>query len=75
MGAFDCIPKPFNLEVLDRIVAAAVAAGVGRAWSPFGVNRVAPHARTLRTEEVVALIRNGPRAEAGPASPRRIALG
>ena len=26
-GAFDYLPKPFQLEVLERVVAAAVAAG------------------------------------------------
>jgi len=26
-GAFDYVPKPFRLEVLERVVAAAVAAG------------------------------------------------
>ena len=26
-GAFDYVPKPFQLEVLERVVAAAVAAG------------------------------------------------
>jgi DNA-binding response OmpR family regulator len=64
MGAFDYVPKPFNFNVLDRVVAAAVAAGADRAWSPFGVHRAAPRARTLTADQVTALVRNGPREEA-----------
>ena len=34
IGAFDYVPKPFDFEVLDRIVTAAAAAGADCASSP-----------------------------------------
>jgi CheY-like chemotaxis protein len=67
MGAFDYVPKPFNFHVLDRIVMAAVAAGSDGAWSPFGVNRAKPRARTLTAEQVAALVRNGTSEETAVA--------
>lgn len=73
MGAFDYVPKPFHLDALDRIVVAAVAAGAARAWSPFGVNRAAPRARTLTAEQVVALVRNGAREEPAVTHLRHVA--
>ncbi len=73
MGAFDYVPKPFSFDVLDRIVVAAVAAGADRAWSPFGVNRAAPRARTLTAEQVAALVRNGTREETAVTQMRHAA--
>ena len=73
MGAFDYVPKPFNFEVLDRIVVAAVAAGADRAWSPFGVKRGTAPARTLTPEQVAALVRNNTREEAALTAIRRVA--
>jgi DNA-binding response OmpR family regulator len=73
MGAFDYVPKPFEFDVLDRIVVAAVAAGADRAWSPFGVHRSAPRARTLTAEQVAALVRNGAREQARITPMRRVA--
>jgi DNA-binding response OmpR family regulator len=73
MGAFDYVPKPFDFDVLDRIVVAAVAAGADRAWSPFGVHRSAPRARTLTAEQVAALVRNGTRNDAALTPMRRVA--
>src|SRR5688572_7143926 len=66
MGAFDYVPKPFEFDVLDRIVVAAVAAGADHAWSPFGIHRSAPRARTLSAEQVAALVRNGARDQVTP---------
>jgi DNA-binding response OmpR family regulator len=66
MGAFDYVPKPFNFDVLDHVVTAAVAAGAGREWSAFGVNRAAARPRTLTVEQVAALVRNGSTESALP---------
>ena len=73
MGAFDYVPKPFEFDVLDRIVVAAVAAGADRAWSPFGIHRSAPRARTLTAEQVSAIVRNGARDEGAVTPLRRVA--
>ena len=73
MGAFDYVPKPFDLDILDGIVVAAVAAGADRAWSPFGVNRAAQRARTLTADQVAALVRNSTRDESGVVPLRRVA--
>jgi DNA-binding response OmpR family regulator len=59
IGAFDYVAKPFNFDVLDTIMAAAVAAGAGGDWSAFGVNRDGRQPRTLSAEQVAALVRNG----------------
>lgn len=61
MGAFDCIPKPFDLAVVDRVVVAAIAAGAGRAWSAFAVHPTEPRTPTLTRAEVVMLLRTGRR--------------
>jgi DNA-binding response OmpR family regulator len=61
MGAFDCVPKPCDLAVVDRLVAAAVAAGAGRAWSSFDLQPTAPRTPTLTRAEVVKLLRTGRR--------------
>lgn len=71
IGAFDYVPKPFNLDVLDTIMVAAVAAGAGREWSAFGVNRAAPRARTLTAAQVAALVRNGASTETSLTQPQR----
>jgi DNA-binding response OmpR family regulator len=34
IGAFDHVPKPFDFDLLDRVMTAAVAAGADFAWSP-----------------------------------------
>ena len=68
MGAFDYVPKPFNFDVLDNIVVAAVAAGAGRNWSAFGINRAAPRTRTLTPEQVAALLQNRTSQVAAPES-------
>jgi DNA-binding response OmpR family regulator len=61
MGAFDCVPKPFDVAVIDRVVAAAVAAGEGRAWSAFDRQPTAPRTPTLSRAEVLTLLRTGRR--------------
>jgi DNA-binding response OmpR family regulator len=71
MGAFDYVSKPFDFDVLDRVVTAAVAAGIDRKWSLLGVNRAAPHARSLRVEQVAGLIRNGILEQTASTTPRR----
>jgi DNA-binding response OmpR family regulator len=71
MGAFDYVGKPFDFDVLDRVVTAAVAAGTDRKWSLLGVNRTAPHARSLRVEQVAGLIRNGILEQPASTTPRR----
>ena len=73
MGAFDYVPKPFEFDVLDRVVVAAVAAGADRAWSAFGIHRFAPRARTLTAEQVAALVRNGARQATQTSPFRRVA--
>src|SRR5688500_6783573 len=57
IGAFDYVPKPFNFDVLDTIVTAAVAAGAGGEWSAFSADRNARRPRTLTADEVAALVR------------------
>jgi DNA-binding response OmpR family regulator len=61
MGAFDHVPKPFDITVLDRVVVAAIAAGAGRAWSAFDVQPTAPRTPTLTRAQVVTLLRTGRR--------------
>ena len=61
MGAFDCIPKPFEVATVDRVVVAAIAAGAGRAWSAFDMQPTAPQTPTLTRAQVVTLLRTGRR--------------
>jgi DNA-binding response OmpR family regulator len=65
MGAFDYVPKPFDRGSIDRVVAAAVAAGEGRAWSAFDRQPTAPRTPTLTRAEVLTLLRTGRRASKG----------
>lgn len=59
MGAFDYVTKPFDYGVLYGIMVAAVEAGAGRGWSPFGTHRAATRTRALTAAEVAELVRNG----------------
>jgi len=61
MGAFDCVPKPFEVATVDRVVVAAIAAGAGRAWSAFDMQPSAPQTPTLTRAQVVTLLRTGRR--------------
>jgi DNA-binding response OmpR family regulator len=65
MGAFDHVPKPLDGETIERVVAAAVAAGEGRAWSAFDRQPTAPQTPTLTRGEVLALLRTGRRESKG----------
>jgi DNA-binding response OmpR family regulator len=67
MGAFDFVPKPFDLAAVERVVDAAVAAGAGRAWSAFDMQPTAPRTPTLTRAEVVKLLRTGRREPEGRA--------
>jgi DNA-binding response OmpR family regulator len=71
MGAFDYVPKPFNFDVLDNVVSAAVAAGAGGEWSAFGPDRGARRSRPLTAEQVAALVR--PRPETANTNLPRVA--
>ncbi len=61
MGAFDYVPKPFDVAMVDRVVVAAIATGAGRAWSAFGMQPAAPRTPTLTRAQVVTLLRTGRR--------------
>jgi DNA-binding response OmpR family regulator len=65
MGAFDHIPKPIEVVMVDRVVEAAIAAGAGRAWSAFDLQPTAPRTPTLTREQVVTLLRTGRREPKG----------
>jgi len=54
MGAFDYVAKPFNFDMLERVVEAAIAAGTDAAcagtrstWSAFGVHGAASRKRPM----------------------------
>jgi DNA-binding response OmpR family regulator len=57
IGAFDYVPKPFNFDVLDTIMTAAVAAGAGGEWSAFSGDRSARRPHALTADQVNALVR------------------
>ena len=59
MGAFDHVPKPFDIASLGGVVAAAVAAGEGRAWSAFDRLPTAPRTPTVSRAEALTLLRTG----------------
>ena len=61
IGAFDHVPKPFEVARMDRVVVAAIAAGAGRAWSAFDMQPTAPRTPTLTRAQVVTLLRTGRR--------------
>jgi DNA-binding response OmpR family regulator len=70
IGAFDYVAKPFNFDVLDRIVVAAVTAGAARDWSPFGLKRTTHPAVAREADQVRARVPAGTREERRWFTPR-----
>lgn len=70
IGAFDHLAKPFNFDVLDRIVVAAVTAGAARDWSPLGLKRTTHPAVARGADQARARVPAGTREERRWFSPR-----